>query len=473
MDKSQTHIFVRDASFAVLSQVVSLVSGFVLSFRLPKYIPVINYGYWQLFILYTGYVGFLHLGFNDGIYLKLGGEKFDTIDRAQLYPAMSIMFLQQVLFSVLLLVFALAIEDNPVKKSLFAFLSFYIVIDNVYKLMSFILMATGRVNFYSRTVILDKVLLLSFIFIILIVNPSCNVAFLIGAFVFAHFVVLAITSKQFKTFFSVGISNLQDGKKLYIDCVKVGAILLFSNLCSTFIIGSGRFVIEHFWDIEVFAKVSLALTLSAFLLFFVSQISYVIFPYLRNFTQEQQTVILDKATFVLTVLAIIGFSAFFPLYYVVKNWLPQYAECLPFLIILAPLSFYDIKTNLLYNTYFKNLNKVKTLFVVNFSILISANIGYWLFATNSNINGLVTVMLAAVIMKSLVMEVLLFRYYKLSIHKATYMELITTIALIISYNLWGMEALLVCYIVMLLLFFVLNREGISSSISYIKKMRKK
>ena len=68
---SQIHTFAKDASFAVMSQLISLLSGLVLSFILPKYISVANYGYWQLFILYTGYVGFLHFGFNDGLYLNL------------------------------------------------------------------------------------------------------------------------------------------------------------------------------------------------------------------------------------------------------------------------------------------------------------------------------------------------------------------------------------------------------------------
>jgi hypothetical protein len=32
-------------------------------------------GYYQLYLLFTNYVGILHLGFNDGVYLKYGGVR--------------------------------------------------------------------------------------------------------------------------------------------------------------------------------------------------------------------------------------------------------------------------------------------------------------------------------------------------------------------------------------------------------------
>lgn len=457
---SQFRTFAKDASFAVISQLISLLSGIVLSFILPKYISVANYGYWQLFILYTGYVGFLHFGFNDGLYLKLGGKTFESLDKKELNSSMCILLIQQVVLSSVLLVTILFFEGNPIKRTMFVLLAVYVVVENLYKTMSFTLMATGRVNFYSRTVIYEKLLLLLSVLLLIIYKPQVNVGFYISAFVLAHFVVFVITTTQFRGFVINGLKNLNKGFRLYIDSTKVGAVLLFSNLCSTFIVGSGRFVIENYWNIEMFARVSLALTLSSFILFFISQISYVLFPYIRRAKEENQAMILERSTFILTVCAVILFALFFPLYYVTKHWLPQYAETLPFLIMLAPLSFYDIKTNLLYNTYFKNLNKVKPLFTINLLTLSMALLIYITSAQLNNIYTLVGGMLFAVVFKSVVMQHYLFKHYSLKVDNASYMELLITIILIASYALLGMSALIISYVIILFVFLMFNKRKI-------------
>lgn len=468
---SKVRTFARDASIAVASQVVSLFSGLVLSFLLPKFISVANYGYWQLFILYTGYVGILHFGFNDGLYLRLGGKAFESLDRSRLYPAMSILLLQQVVLSGILLCIGLLIEDNPVKRILFILLSVYIVIDNTYKLMSFVLMATGKVKYYSKTVIYDKMILLACVLALLCFKADAHVGFFVGAFVLAHTIVFIFTSTQFPDYLSIGLKNLREGWCTYLDCVKVGVVLLFSNLCSTFIVGSGRFVIEDFWDIEMFARVSLALTLSAFLLFFISQISYVLFPYLRNMSEQSQAFVLEKGTFLLTVCAVACFSMFFLLYHVVKLWLPQYEESLPFLIVLSPLSFYDIKTNLLYNTFLKNLNKVKVLFAVNVGTLIVANLIYLFGAYAGNIYVIVGGMMFAVIFKSIVMQRILFGYYSIRPDKSTYMELVIVPILIGSFFVWGIWTSFVCYLVFASIFMLLNWGKTKATLLAMKKIR--
>ena len=55
----------------------SLVSSMLMSFILPIVISVENYGYWQLFILYSGYVGLFAFGFNDGVSLNYAGENYN------------------------------------------------------------------------------------------------------------------------------------------------------------------------------------------------------------------------------------------------------------------------------------------------------------------------------------------------------------------------------------------------------------
>ena len=45
-------------------------------FVLPRYLSLYDYGTWQLFLFYFSYVGFLHFGWEDGIYLRYAGFNY-------------------------------------------------------------------------------------------------------------------------------------------------------------------------------------------------------------------------------------------------------------------------------------------------------------------------------------------------------------------------------------------------------------
>ena len=53
-----------------------LVSA-ILTVFVPKLLRITDYGFWQLFMFYQGYIGVFHLGWNDGIYLQIGGKKYE------------------------------------------------------------------------------------------------------------------------------------------------------------------------------------------------------------------------------------------------------------------------------------------------------------------------------------------------------------------------------------------------------------
>jgi O-antigen/teichoic acid export membrane protein len=58
-----------------------LAAGFntMLVFLIPRLMSVEEYGYWRLFLLYAGYVGFLHFGFADGALLRWAGRTLEAI----------------------------------------------------------------------------------------------------------------------------------------------------------------------------------------------------------------------------------------------------------------------------------------------------------------------------------------------------------------------------------------------------------
>lgn len=442
---------IKESSYTIISQLVSLLSGIVLSFVLPKYISVENFGYWQLFILLASYTGICLLGFGDGIFLIIGGESFSKLNRRRWYPQVCISsFLQIFIAIIILFCSCFFYQEDNIKHQILYILSYYVIIENIFKVLAFILMATDRIIRYSKLVMLDK-LIISISVILLLIIGDIDVIHIIILYTLSHTVIMLICIKSdFSDLFNyirqINLTSIIN----YIHTIQLGFILTLSNIIGMFIVGSGRFIIEHYWDIETFSKVSLALTISSFLLFFVSQISYVLYPFLRNTNDGRQKLILEKGSTSLTIISIISFSLFFPLYYIVKNWLPDYNSSLSYFIILAPLSLFEIKNNLLYITYFKNLCKVRSLLAVNSLTVLLALCLYFVFATVRNIDALVISMLIAIAFRCSAMQFILYRYYSLQIHPKYYWEYIVITLFIFSYFLLGIKWLIPIYALLII-----------------------
>ena len=62
---SQPHRLVRNISYSVAANLVSFLVGVAVVLLVPKLVGVEEYGYFQLFLFFIGYVGFFHFGWAD------------------------------------------------------------------------------------------------------------------------------------------------------------------------------------------------------------------------------------------------------------------------------------------------------------------------------------------------------------------------------------------------------------------------
>ena len=79
--------------FSIAAQAISILTSFVLSFIVPKFIPELQYAYWQTFVLYLGYVGVLHFGLLDGIVLRYSQYDYEQLDKARIRSQFQILLL--------------------------------------------------------------------------------------------------------------------------------------------------------------------------------------------------------------------------------------------------------------------------------------------------------------------------------------------------------------------------------------------
>ena len=88
---------------AIVADIATLGTGTLLAglfnvalvFLVPKLISVEDYGYWRMFALYAGYMGFLHFGFADGALLRWAGRPMEEFHH-EIGPAVKYLFWQHV-----------------------------------------------------------------------------------------------------------------------------------------------------------------------------------------------------------------------------------------------------------------------------------------------------------------------------------------------------------------------------------------
>lgn len=461
--------FLKDSFWTIGAQGVSLLTSIIVSFVLPKFISIEEFGYWQYFLLWASYVGVMHFGYGDGIYLKLGGQYWKSVEKGQLSQQIQVVFICQIFIAVAIGLFSYIFCNQEKYLLIFLWTAIYLVIENTYKIISMAMMATDQIPFISKTVIIDK-LLMSMMVVLLIIcrsKDACNIMF---AYTIAHLVACIMIVHKSKLFSKIRVFKKKCLLDVY-DICKVGVILMLANFVSILIMGVCRIAVEHYWNIETFSKLSFSITIASFLLVFISQIGYVLFPVLKRLTTKTQSILFEKVDFVMTLVPIAFYALFFAMYFFIKAWLPKYDDSLRFLAFTAPCICYETRVVLLYNTYFKNLGRIKQLLYINIISVIFAIIFYAISIVIYNIDLMALSILLAEMVKVFIMQKYLYNTYSLGIKPITTVELINNLGFVVSFYFWGINIAIIWYIIMMCITTISFRTETINIIKTIKQYK--
>lgn len=397
-------IVIGNIVYAFFAQGISLLLSVLMSLVVPKILGVEQFGYWQLFLFYSSYVGFFQLGLSDGIYLKYGGAEYDNLDFKLLGTEFLLFCFSQIIFSIIILYLSLNFSSNYSRMYIYVCVGIFLILNNISVFIGYIFQATNKVKLFSTSVIIDKVFFIICVLILLIFKINY----------FGIFCTLYILAKLISVIYCLIL-----GKKIILSgfcSIKIafremklnifrGINLMFSNIASMLILGIGRFFIDKRWGIEAFGKFSFSLSLTNFFLLFIGQVSMVLFPTLRQVNNKKQKEFYFFSRTILGILLAAILLLYVPANYILGIWLPQYNESLRYLVILLPLCTFDGKMQMLCNTYLKVLGKEKILLKINLlSVCISSIlsiIGVYVF---NNIYIVVIFMVLSVAIRSIIAE---------------------------------------------------------------------
>lgn len=370
---------IKDISFAFVAQGLNIVVNILISLLLPKVLGVAQFGYWQLFIFYFGYVGFFHLGINDGIYLINGGVARSQIDKRSISSQFFVSVTFQLIVSALVFLAACLGPFEESRSFVIASVSIMLVINNSALFLGFVFQAMNETPLFSMSAVFDSASF--FIGLVLLI--------LFGINYFQPYVILFILAKavrlvyclyKSRDIFAKGLYPIKKSLALSCKSIRVGMKLMVANIASTLILGTVRFFVDLNWGIKVFSIVSFSLSITTFFLMFLSQVSMVLFPNLKQMSSDKQRKLFPILRDGLDLLLPLVYVLYGPAVVVLTMWVPEYAQSIQMFSLLFPICVFDGKMDIVGSTFYKVLRKEKDLLRLNLTTC-AASIGATLIGT--------------------------------------------------------------------------------------------
>ncbi|MCQ9209951.1 MATE family efflux transporter [Granulicatella seriolae] len=451
----------------------NLLTVFISSFAiliLPKLIGVAAYGYWQLYIFYAAYVGFFHLGWVDGIYLKYGGSSYSDLDKPKFYSQFVTFNFFLSFLAIGVLIFSQIFVIEPDRKFIFAMFALNILITNSRTYIVSLLQATNKIKLSSFILINDRVIYISLLlFLLAIGNRNYQVM-----------VLSDVVAKLISLLYGVYICRdvLWLNIKYYsldiwesIDNIRVGSQLMLSNVASMLIIGIVRFGVEKNWDIETFGKISLTLSISNLMMTFINAVGIVVFPLIKRVSQEQFRKIYSLLQNILMPGMFIILLLYFPLRIILNAWLPNYSESLAYMALVFPMSVYEGKMALLIGTYLKALRMEKDIFKVNFiAMMFSIFLTILTTVVFKNLEAALISIVILLALRSIIAELILAKRLQISVSRDILYELaLTVIFIFVGWN-FSIPLAAAIYVVVVAIYLVVKKNDIVQSFKQLKEI---
>ncbi|MCI9173720.1 MAG: hypothetical protein HFH49_02075 [Lachnospiraceae bacterium] len=362
--------FLKNISYSLTANVISMLVGILSVLVFPKFIGVDEFGYYQLYIFYISYVTLTAFGWADGVYLKYGGWRFEDLPFSKLNTQFWMLALSQGVLYMFLFLGAGQVGDYE-KRCIFFVVCIGALIVHMRYFLYLILQASNQMKAYAECIITERLFSVLGGLLALLLGYR-GYLLLIALDVAGRFLSLLIILKSCrKIVFQVPKfkrEELAEAGRFMMS----GSMVLFAALASSMVIGIVRYAIEAHWDITAFSKVSLTISISNMATRCINAVGIVMFPTLRRIPKEQLQKIYGYLNCGLTVFIFGMLTLYQPAAFLLKMWLPQYADSIKYAAILLPVCAYECKNVMLVSAYLKTLFADKILLLINgTSILLS------------------------------------------------------------------------------------------------------
>lgn len=463
----------KDFSYSVLANGVNTLISLVLVLFVPKVLGVKEYSYWQLYLFYASYVGFFHFGWADGVYLRFGGKRYKDLDKSYFHTQFWMLTFMEILIAVLISIFAILFVNDGNKEITLIATGLCCIAQLPRTFLQYVLQSTDKIANYAKNFLLEKMIYAILVVGMLVMGVK-DFRVLICADLIARTFTLILLVIECKDIVKGTEIHWKSGIYGAWQNISAGSKLMFASIASMLLTGIVRFAIEDRWSVEVFGKVSLTITASNLLMIFINAVSTVIYPALKNLSEEKYTEVYKNLRNMLMILVLGLLLIYYPAKVILSWWLPQYAESLRYMALLFPMCVFESKMSMLVNTYFKALRKEKEIMKINWIMLAVTIVltGITAYALH-NLTLAIATLPVVMGLRCLMGELYLAKCMNMKIAKDNIMEM--GLAFIFIVSSWLMEswACTVIYAAAYILYLIVKRNELGMVISNVKKVGKR
>ncbi|NHM30009.1 lipopolysaccharide biosynthesis protein [Neobacillus terrae] len=335
----------KDLLKVLNTKVINLLIVIITGFLIPAFISINEYALLQTFLLYVSYVGILHLGFIDGIFIKYGGKHEDQIDTKILKGEHHFFLAFQLITTFLFLLVGIIIEDF----TLIA-VSLVIIPLNIQTFFQFIYQALGDFKKYSKIILYSSYLLFIInLFFVFILKAKNHWIYILGNILIYYIIFLGLELHFFKKY--KGIQAVIEKKKIVLN-FKIGIFIMIGNLSFMFFYSADRWLVKYFLSVNDFSFYSFAISMMMVINVLIGSVTLTFYPYLARGFEEKTIKIIKKY---LLIIGTLSSGAYFGFAGILYYFLPKYIPSLKIISIL----FAGYPVIIIINALYINLYKTR------------------------------------------------------------------------------------------------------------------
>ena len=456
-------------AYSFSANLVSLCISIFMVMVVPKFLSINDYGLWQLFLFYFSYLGFLHFGWEDGIYLRYAGKQFKDLDSKTFAGQFYGIVILQIILAIMVTCLSQTIVSDPVKKTALLCAVWLAPFVNFNSLCNFIMQITNRIKDYARFLLTERIVFfLSAVFFLLVLHQN-RFRYMYYAKLFSLVVITVVGVYLCRRLLQPHFYPLNQIISEAKENLRVGIKLLGANIAGLLIIGVVRYGISMGWDVATFGKVSLTLGISNFLMVFITSVSVVFFPIIKRMDEGKRVTVYESIRGCLDIILFAALIGYYPLKCILSWWLPKYADSLIYMSVLFPVCLFDSKLSLLINTYLKSMRQEALMLKINvISVIFSVAITFLTVYVFHDLNLTVLSIVIIYAVQCGLSELYICKLLQMDLKKDILTDLLMCTIFMVSgwcvRNVWCM----VIYAVAYMIFILIHRGQVKSILEFIR-----
>ncbi|CAM5390791.1 hypothetical protein SAFG77S_07350 [Streptomyces afghaniensis] len=329
------------------SNFINLLIGIVSGFLIPAFLSLDNYALFKTFTFYLTYVGILHFGLIDGIFIKYGSLYEKSINKSRLIGEHKFLLLFQLLVTLITTILGIILKD----KIMIAF-SIAILPINMQTLFKMFYQALGEFKVYTKLVLITPNLLMVFnLFIIFVLKIDNYMPFIIANIVTNYIVFIGMEiyflSKYKGIKAEINISEIWSH-------FRIGSFVMIGNLANMFFGAADRWFVKFTLTTKDFAFYSFAVSMMAIIKVLINSVSMTFYPHLAKGKKDGN---LRQIKILLLIVGCFSSGGYFAFALIVNLFMEKYEPSLEIIAVL----FAGFPAIIIINALYINLYKVNKL----------------------------------------------------------------------------------------------------------------